>query len=209
MARLALPATPALPQMSTVTSGPKKLRGHTVAPIGFEWLRLDQAPGTTNNFMEPPPDWSGAFPGGASRDEWGFYHALAVCFNDPTQPRRGPFVGGLKWAYQTEDPVVGGRADVGGAIVDFLIRESPITGKALIIRLQTEFFHIMGAAETIARDLYQKTHLSGYTDIVDVYSQWFIGDETGAAAIATARRALAGDESASPITFGLGARIRP
>lgn len=208
MPRLRLPTTPALPTMTAITSGPKQLRRPTVAPRGPRLLRLDAAPGSTNNFLEPPDGWSGAFPGGASRDEWGGYHALAIIFNDPPTPRKPPYVGGVNWLYQAADPLTGGRQAVGGSISDYLIRESPITGKAMVIRLQTEFFHIMGAAEVIARDLYQKTHLSGYTQVVDVFSQWFMGDESGAAAVATFRRALAGDESANPITFGLGARIR-
>ncbi len=198
--------TPTMPLLTKLASPSRltKLRMPTVAPKGPRLYRLDAKPQTFGGPGEPP---EGFVTPHTSRDEWFYYWALSVVQNDPPNPRQPPFVGGLNWGYQHPDiGGLGGRESIGGAVTDFIIRE--YKGKSMIHRLQTEFFHIMAAAEVIARDLYQKTHLSGYTDIIDVYSQWFIHDETGAAACATARRALGGEHAANPNTFGLAERVR-
>lgn len=203
--KITTPVLPALSQLNSQTRL-RKLRKPTVTPRGPRLYRLDSYPRIVGAGPGDPPE--GFVGPHTSNDEWVYYWALATVMGDPPNPRMPPFAGGLNWSYQHPDPILGGRETTGGAVVDFLIRESPVNGQAMVHRLQTEFHHIMAAADIIARDLYQKTHLSGYSKIVDVYSQWFIGDPTGAAACATARRALAGDEQPSPLSFGLAQRVR-
>lgn len=136
---------------------------------------------------EPPPGFVTAT---TSREEWVIYWALTKILGPP---ERG------SWSYQSN--LLGGRERAGGAVADFVITNRR---PSLIIRVQTERFHIATEYEKQARDELQKASLerAGFR-VLDVYAEHFMRStnfETGQAAIAVVWDALKGIQRPNPIT---------
>lgn len=156
---------------------------------------------------EPPVDFLNAH---NSRDEWDVYWALAVLLGTPPDPRQPPYNGGTTWKYQrSETPAdVGfsaGRVP-GGSVSDFVVNAD--TTAPIVIRLQSERFHVFANATVQARDLFIRNHLRGIGRVVDIYSQDFVNDPSGDAVCRVVALALKGIELPSPIRFRTAVRVR-
>lgn len=173
-------------------TGPRQFRDRTNP------LLLD-APGT------PPPGFVIATTSGS---EWVFYWSMGRVTGDPRMEdiRNPPFRGSRDpagWTYQY--PYAGGRHLPGGAVVDFVY--SPYYNP-ILIRIQTEHFHVYSTTVKQATDILQRDLLSKYGKVVDVYDQWYMTDATGAAGIMIARRAIRGLLPIDPLLTGQSMRIQ-
>jgi hypothetical protein len=127
--------------------------------------------------------------GTTSTDE-GFFYWAEERLLGPEGPEGG-------WYYQS------GNADANAAIVDFRVSRSgglPDLG----IRIQSAYRHLGAGPFKAASDAEQIYTIMGNDMIVvDVWSEWYIGDLTGKAVLAVARQANAGDPfSISPVALG-------
>jgi hypothetical protein len=100
---------------------------------------------------------------------------------------------GMKWSYQSK--VMGGRKQPGGAVPDFLYRETNT-----IFRVQTERYHIAVPHYTQFKDReqYRAVSRAGFK-VIDIYEEHFIGDATGQQAIAVTWDAIKGEQRPSPL----------
>jgi len=95
---------------------------------------------TTQATLTTPPDnWIG------SKPEWMFYASLLELGYQP----------GEDFTYQS--PLMGGRLDKGGLIIDFLFYNPP----DLAVNVQGVYYHYELGAETKARDLFARQALAG------------------------------------------------
>lgn len=93
----------------------------------------------TTQVQQVPEGWLGSLP------EWLVFQELT---------RRG-LQEGLDFTYQS--PLLGGRMERGGLIIDFLFSNPP----GLAIGVQGEYFHQQQGAQTIARDKMSRAQLAG------------------------------------------------
>lgn len=156
---------------------------------------------------EPPAGWSGAFPGGASRDEWLVYWALFKVLRLPGDPRRPPYAGGSKGnvTFNYQEPKGGGRLVRGGQVVDF---EVTMPGRTIAIRLMTSRFHAEAKREQQVRDIRGKIELAKYQRVCDLWSQNFLDDPTGEAVCTNVADCIRGKENPDPFSYG-SRRPRP
>lgn len=175
--------------------------GPKLYDLGTKPQHIGQGPG------EPPPNFLTAH---NSKDEWDFYWAMAKVKGTPKDPRVPPFVGGDDWQYQVpESPTslgLGVGRVAGGSVSDFVSLGA--TGIPLIIRVQTERFHIFTNSATQMKDLFIREHLRGVEKVIDVYSSDWLGDETGDAVCRIAALAIKGIELPSPIRYRTAIRTR-
>jgi hypothetical protein len=159
---------------------------------------LAAGPGT------PPPGFVRASTSGS---EWVVYWAFSRIYNDPKDPRVPPFYGSSKddtlWKYQY--PYAGGRHLPGGAVVDFV--SSPFNNP-ILIRLQTEHFHIFTDMRKHASDVLQQERLSDYGVVIDLYDQDFMDDPSGASCIIQVKRAIQGILPIDVLLTGTAKRIQ-
>ena len=94
---------------------------------------------TQANIMNPPSSWSG------SKPEWMFYASLIDLGYQP----------GNDFTYQS--PLMGGRLDKGGLIVDFIFDNPP----GLAVNVQGIYYHYELGADTKARDIMAREALAG------------------------------------------------
>lgn len=94
---------------------------------------------TQANIMNPPSSWSG------SKPEWMFYASLIDLGYQP----------GNDFTYQS--PLMGGRLDKGGLIVDFIFDNPP----GLAVNVQGIYYHYELGADTKARDIMARQSLAG------------------------------------------------
>jgi hypothetical protein len=181
-------------RFQTIYGGPPRpirLRGGAPPfPSGPKWLKkpkLLSGPG------EPPPEFLFSM---NSRTEWMVYWALWKIFKDEGDPRVPPFLGSPSgsWSYQT--PVEGGRRQVGGAIVDFVIENTP---QPIALRIQTERFHVFTDPNQIGFDRDSLIMLSQGMRVADVYEQDFIHDKSGVACIVALKRAILAIDPGTPL----------
>jgi hypothetical protein len=171
-------------------------RAGTVIARGPAYLVKANIPQMGSGPGEPPP---GFVTPTTSATEWYVYWALAKIYEDPLDPRQGPFFGRkLKWGYQIG--LDGGRS-AGGAVVDFLIDEVP-SGKRLGIRVVTQYFHLGQGSGKIAQDETQKANLMKYIDVYDLYDTEVLDDRTGEKSIIATKKALSMIHSSDPIFAG-------
>lgn len=185
-----------LPTFRTITKLPQGPR-----PLNTIRLHPQIAPGPG----DPPP---GFINGQNSAVEWVAYWALAKIFNNPKEPRRGPFQGGPgDWVYQS--PEMGGYLrSLNSAVVDFVVN---LDRQEVAIRIQTERFHVLAPAKNQQRDITQRMRLERTGDVVDVYDYDLLGineTETAEKAVVTMKRAIGLLEAPNPITTGTGRRVR-
>lgn len=207
-----MPTNPLLPKVKT-PGKPSPFhppRPFAVAPRGPKHLHLGQYPHRIGGFpWEPPP----GFVSGKShnsREEWPVYAAIALHLDDPHDPTQPPFTGSRvgAWSYQTPEVLasgMGGRIP-GASVSDFQVKTP--TGW-IGLRLDTERWHIFAPPNQQLKDLYIKTHIRSVQKVVTIYSQDFIGDESGEAVMRVVALALRGIEYPNPIRAGTARRTRP
>ena len=101
---------------------------------------------TTQSALTTPPDnWIG------SKPEWMFYASLLELGYQP----------GEDFTYQS--PLMGGRLDKGGLIIDFLFYNPP----DLAVNVQGVYYHYELGAETKARDLFARQALGVTRDAIN------------------------------------------
>lgn len=172
------------------TSGPRYL------PFNQEPILQGKGPG------EPPAGWAGAFPGGASRDEWWVYWALWKVLRIPGDPRTPPYAGGSRGTvgFTYQENFGGGRLRRGGSVIDF---EVDFRGQRIAIRLMTERWHAAAKREQQVRDMVGKIQVAKYQKVCDLWSQNFLADATGEAVCANVAACLRNAEPPDPFTWGL------
>jgi hypothetical protein len=200
--------TPAPPKLKPASrrdvQRPKPMRTFTRIPQGPRMYRQPTKPVVQGGPGEPPIQFLDPSLHG-SATEWIVYWALAKIFNNPKDPRVGPYIGGTPdWEYQKY--AMGGRSRAGGAVIDFAVYTVP-GGKPIGLRLATEFFHFFAGSAKIASDEIQKELLSRDFDIADIQDYEITGDPTGQAAIIKVKQAL-GLIASNPITLGVARRNR-
>ena len=89
--------------------------------------------------LTPPDSWEG------SKPEWMFYASLIELGYQPNED----------FTYQS--PLMGGRMDKGGAIIDFLFDNPP----DLAVNIQGVYYHYELGAQTRARDIFARQSLAG------------------------------------------------
>lgn len=186
--------------------GPDPLRTPPVIPRGPRLFREPKDKGFQGGAGIAPPGFLG---GNNSAYEWMIYRALASVTGFPQEPREPPFIGAPGvWVYQKAWDQ--GRREPGGSVIDFLVYAGMADNAvATAFRIQTEFFHIYTDAEKHAADLIQKTRLSEFFRVVDLYDHEFAWDITNQAAVVLVKRALAGEVFQDPTTSGVAERVRP
>jgi hypothetical protein len=200
-----------LPGASTFGAGrPQKAASRPVIfPTGPRIYDLQSAPNTgIGGPGQPPPDFKTAH---NSLDEWVVYWACSKVRGTPRDPRRPPYLGGDDWQYQqpespTEIGLGVGRVP-GGSVSDFVFL--PATGtRVIVMRVQTDRFHINAGSNTQMRDLFIRDHLRGVEKVIDIYSSDFMHDLSGDAACRRVAMAAKGIEMPSPIRYRTALRTR-
>jgi hypothetical protein len=157
----------------------------------------------------PPPGFVG---GQNSASEWVWYWASFKATSPNLDPRLSgpPFYGNDVFGYQKAELGSHTRA-LGSAVADFLYR---LGSTLLIVRLQSAFFHLMAPAAKQALDSIQLVNLLGMqagantVDVVDIYEQSFLGDETGQAAVILCKETLGLIRHVDPLSAGVARVVR-
>jgi len=90
-------------------------------------------------FTVVPQGWTGSLP------EWQFYASLLELGYQPNED----------FTYQS--PLMGGRLDKGGLVIDFLFDNPP----NLAVNVQGVYYHYELGADTRARDIFARESLAG------------------------------------------------
>ena len=93
----------------------------------------------TKSQVQVPDNWEGSIPE---------YVAYATFIELGLEP-------GVDFSYQS--PLMGGRMDKGGAVIDFLFSNPP----NLAVNVQGVYYHYELGAETKARDIFARESLAG------------------------------------------------
>jgi hypothetical protein len=151
------------------------------------------------DWMTPP---EGFVTPTTSVTEWMVYKAFALIFNNPIKYREAPFNGGPPdWTFQ--QPFLGGRFTPLGAVGDFIYWRTESGRRPLLVRVQTEHWHLFTTFQTQVRDFDQRGRLSDRVDVVDIFDYTFLHDPTGQAVIQQVKRALGMIEIADPLRAGV------
>lgn len=200
---------PDISRFTGTTRPPANRKKAPVRPTGPRSLQLGKRPtkAETSIWTVPP---AGFLTAHNSVDEWMVYLAISMHLKDPANPFQAPFNGGTIWRYQkAEAPTTNenaiGRVP-GGSVSDFAIQHPD--GRFLILRLQTEFFHVYVGPVEQEKDRTIETNLRGVTDVIDIYSQDFIHDNTGDTIMRITALALQGIEWHSPTGARSAQRVR-
>ena len=95
---------------------------------------------TTQQGLPPAPEgWAG------SKPEWAFYSSLVELGYIPNED------------FTNQSPLMGGRLDKGGVIIDFMFDNPP----NLAVNVQGVYYHYELGAETKARDIFARQSLAG------------------------------------------------
>lgn len=177
-----------------------QLRRPPAIPTGPRMYRpipLDEQP-IANEWHNPPP---GFLTASNSITEWMVYKGLSIIFQNPVDPRQGPFYGGWPdWAYQTA--VDGGRQGPGGSVVDFVIYNPGKSSNTIALRIVTEYWHLYAPNAKQASDEMQREALESEYTVIDLYDFDFINDLTGQATILTLKNVLGFTERPNPLYVG-------
>jgi len=178
---------PQLRRPPAIPTGPRMYK-----PIPLDQQPITQGPG------QPPP---GFLVPSNSITEWMCYWGLARIFQNPVDPRQGPFYGGWPdWAYQTA--VDGGRQGPGGSVVDFVIYNPGKSSNTIALRIVTEYWHLYAPNAKQASDEMQREALESEYTVIDLYDFDFINDLTGQATILTLKNVLGFTERPNPLYVG-------
>lgn len=168
-----------------------------LGPNVFRFERKD--PVQLVGMGDPPAGFVGAQ---NSAEEWPIYAACAIITGCPKDYQRGPFNGCPgTWYYQFD--IGGGRRQRGGSVIDFVINW---LARRIGLRVQSEYWHIFTNARQQAIDRLLRTRGSEGMDVYDLYTQNYIGDRTGRAAIMAVKRALQGEREPNPLASGQAVR---
>ncbi len=189
----------AVPKPPPPPPGPRPLPDlgrQTMRPRGPRHLRLGQKRRTgTGGPGEHPAEFPGTQP------EWVWYWASARLHKNPRDPRVGPFTGGEQWQFQSPEGGVHTR-DPGSSVSDFTYLLP--SGNTVIVRLETEFWHLGQGAAQSARDLYLTTHAGQNGDrVARPHDSQFMGDVSGGVAIQMLADILAGRPTVGQIAGGV------
>ncbi len=187
---------PRLPRMKQELRAPLLPgRKPVVFGLGPESAGLRQKVHRTGGPGDPPVGFVGAT---TSIDEWRIYWAAARIFNDPVDPRKPPFFGGRDWGYQLATGVV--TRERGSSVIDFVFY---FQRQRIAVRVVTPRFHEQAGSKKQGLDALQAIQLEslGFT-VQDIYSQDFIKDDNGQAAIVVLKEALGMMQRVSTITGG-------
>lgn len=184
---------------------PPGSRSFAAKPVGPREFQSRINPALADAPNAPPP---GFIIASTSGSEWFVYWAFAKIYNDPRgdDVRKPPFYGsrdGTSWTYQYGYGG-GGGPSLGKAKVDFV---ADMYGSPVLIRVQTEHFHVFTTPEKHFYDEMQKANIEKYGRVVDLYDQWFLGDPSGQACIVQCKRAIKGMEPVDPLLSGLATRV--
>lgn len=154
---------------SYATFSPRNKR-NTVWGRGPEHLRLTAPRRPSDGPGDPPPNF---VRGTTSAWEWDIWYWLFIIFDEEGDPHdldTYDFSPSLSFFYQVN--YLGGRREPGGGVPDFLIPRSPYGRRSLILRAQSERYHVYTTARIQFHDLIQKAGLAGrFGEVVDIYEQ--------------------------------------
>lgn len=184
-----------LPRLPRKQQRPENIRGF---PLRFQQHKLarDVGPGPIPEGYDGPT---------VSVDEWIFYWASNEVLTPEQDARVGPWNGdknGVLWSYQLPYHATGA---IGGAVIDFVYY---LADEQVGVRIQSQQFHVFADQAVKAYDFLQLTNLEKRFRVEDVYSQDYIEDTTGQAAIIQLKKVLAGGESTNPISAGTAITTR-
>ncbi len=172
--------------MPTLRSLPT-IRVKTQIPRGPRVYQFSAGGEIQGGYGEPPPGFMLAT---TSLTEWIVYWAIWKALNLPGDPRdSGPPYKGQPPEFSYQDPFMGGRSLPGGAVVDFIVWRVP-TGRPVLIRLVTEYWHIFTTNAKQQADAWQSQRLMAQSDVIDLYDTDILGDETGQKAVIWVKNAL-------------------
>lgn len=181
---------------------PERLKRPPARPTGPRVFSTAKRTIHTGGPGTAPPDFVGPT---TSQDEWYFYWAAKRVLDPDQDPRQPPFHGGRLWEFQS--PELGGFSrSLGSAVVDFLFK---ISNPFLVVRIQTYRFHTAADANQQFHDRTQLANLSRQFDVRDVYSEDFIGDRTGQAAIVVVKEVLGLIRRSDPLASHSAMFLRP
>lgn len=165
-----------------VARPPGPLRG-VQRPSGMRRFNITDSP-IADGDMWVMPAWFRN--GNNSADEWPPYQALTLILGPPDQDN---------WTYQTRTSIAFGI--LGTAKPDFLILQDPF----MVIRVQSDRYHIAVSSFKAASDLEQRTYLEriGYR-VIDIYPQHYQPAERdqGRRILSVVRDALNGRQRSNP-----------
>lgn len=151
-----------------------------------------------------PGEQPEGFPG--STPEWRLYWSAWPVFGLNGSARDQQEFRGYPDVFAFQDPFEGGRmGGPGGQVFDFVFYPSRF-GLARVIRVQTEQWHYQADSEKQANDALLLGRAAQFYPVTDVYDFDLMQDDTGAQAIKTLKRALAGEIFENPITSGVTRR---
>lgn len=203
-----LPGIPAIEKPKipkTEIRPPRQATRYATIPEGPEMYRqkAEQSdfPGDPPaSFLDPTLHGSGS--------EWPIYAALWKYFDD--QPRDGylkpPYAGSPsgQWVYQSWQ--LGGRSVHGGAVPDFEIMGGR-RGESLIIRVQSDRFHLTAGPDIVASDDLQLQRLSDDHRVIDVYEGDYL-NLRGSDLVRYIADVLSGKQILNPVAAGSFNRSR-
>ena len=192
--------------------GGRKLRAIQTAPVIRVKTQIPRGPRRYKFSLpgkqqtgpgDPPPGFLGPT---VSKSEWWLYWAMFPALQINVDARRSgpPYVG---WPpdFSYQQPFMQGRAAPGGAIADFVIWRTR-TGRPVLIRLVTEYWHLYTDANKQVADMLQRQRLEDQAQVIDVYDYTFTHDPSGAAAIQVVKAAVGLIEMPDPLRAGTARR---
>lgn len=181
-----------------------KFRSQTKVPTGPRMYRQPAKPVIEGGPGEPPAGFLDPHYHG-SRSEWPIYWGLWKALDVYGNPRYPPYDGAPDGSFGYQKAELGGRRQLGGAVADFIVYPPP-TGQILLIRVQTQFFHLQGGPQTVSSDELQRLALGRENNVIDVYDRDFLHLD-GKALVVYVKRVLGLIQSVNPLTAGLSTRI--
>jgi len=170
-------------------------------PEGPELYQSRRKPEVTDFPGEPPATFLDPTIHG-SRSEWPIYAALWKYFNEQPSDgyRRGPYTGGPsgQWLYQSWQ--LGGRSTTGGAVADFEILGGR-RGQSMILRIQSDRFHLTAGPGVVSSDDLQRERLSGDHRVIDLYEGDYLSLR-GADLVRYVADVLSGRQILNPVASG-------
>lgn len=157
---------------------PPKIRRPPVFPSGPRLYRQTKANVHLGGPGSPPP---GFLTAQQTLSEWFIYWASKRVLDPEEDPRQPPFWGGKEWSYQSQQlGQMGAHAKALSTNIDFLYT---LSWPPLAVRLQSFRYHVAATSFKQAYDDAQLIRELGAFDVIDIYEENFITDETGQAAI--------------------------
>lgn len=132
-----------------------------------------------------------------SKSEWPPYWAFCVLFGIPTMSnhRNPPYEGqhGIFWAYQKNVRNILGHPFAS----DFVIYPNSLCREGIVIRIQTEHYHLFATSTIYAFDRRQRQGVEANYRVIDINDYLFLQDKSGSAIIRLVKLAMAGVEPAN------------